>query len=127
MLDRHTADALAQFCIAQHWQFAADEWVSWAEKYGMTIAFVAKYLSMTSWYGHEVELDQIAEVNCPAEPSSPGLHVESQAADFNLPFFSAAVRLGIARRRSERSSQPLASPLGAGNSLPPPVAALGRR
>jgi len=52
--------ALAQFCADQYYAFDARAWHR-RSKYDRNASTVAAmYLSMTSWYGHERELERIA-------------------------------------------------------------------
>lgn len=114
-MDRHATELLAQFCIAQRIAFDAHDWIKRMAVDGDAVALAAKYLSMTSWYGHEFELEEIAAGTRLFVDNSSGLHRESKAADFDLPYFSAKVRLGIAQaqvrplQRRERRHQHMAS------------------
>lgn len=99
-MDRQAAEALAQFCIDQRDAFDAGQWLARRDKDGKALALAAKYLSMTSWYGHEAELEGIAvEVYASVGDS---LFSESKAVEFDLPHFSTTVRLGVARQRDRR-------------------------
>lgn len=95
-MDRHATDLLAQFCIAQRNAFDPHDWYMRFDIDGEAVALAAKYLSMTSWYGHEDELEEVVAQTHVFGENSAGLHRESQAMDFDLPYFSARVRLGIA-------------------------------
>lgn len=92
-------DSLAQFCIDQRNAFDAAAWLAKFEEIGEPVALAAKYLSMTSWYGHEVELERISAATRVFADNSNGLHVEQQAMDFDLHAFSIRVRLGLAHAR----------------------------
>lgn len=106
-------DSLVQFCIDQRCAFDADAWWAKFEEVGEPLALAAKYLSMTSWYGHEAELERISAATRVFADNSNGLHVESQAMDFNLHTFSIRVRLGLAHvRRSTRAPQRMDAPPG---------------
>ncbi len=103
-LDRRTPRSLEQFCIAQHDAFAANDWLqrSESEIEADAMARAARYLSMTSWYGYEDELEQIAEAltPCPLVRCDAGLSdVSSVKGDFNLSHFATKVRAGLLRRR----------------------------
>ncbi len=95
-------DSLVQFCIDQRNAFDAAAWLAKFEELGEPVALAAKYLSMTSWYGHEAELDQISATTRVFADNSNGLHMESQAMEFDLHTFSIRVRLGLARARGGR-------------------------
>lgn len=99
-MDRQTTDSLAQFCASQHTDFAAADWQVWSDIDEDAVALAAKYLSMTSWYGHGEELEEIAMKNHFSEKGS-GLHRESQAISFDLPYFSVKVRVSVVRRQLE--------------------------
>lgn len=94
--NRHAADYLVTFCIAQHHAFDENDWMSRSRIDGAAVALAARYLSMTSWYGHEDELHRIAE-NFPfLDEHSSSLHRASRALGFDLPTFAAKVRRGVA-------------------------------
>jgi hypothetical protein len=104
-------DSLVQFCIDQRRAFDAAAWLSKFEEVGEPVALVAKYLSMTSWYGHEAELERISATTQVFADNSNGLHVESKAMNFDLHTFSVRVRLGLAQARcvalaSDRAAAP---------------------
>lgn len=98
-MDRRTTDALAKFCIDQHCCFNSHDWLFLDDIDKKAVALAAKYLSMTSWFGHEDALEEIAERIHAFERNSTGLYRESRLLDFDLPYFSSAVRAGIARAR----------------------------
>ena len=76
-MNRQELDVLTSFCAAQRDHFLADDWTSreLSAVDGRMLALVAKYLSMTSWFGHEEELAGIAEL------MYPGFAMESAFAD----------------------------------------------
>ena len=92
-------DSLVQFCIDQRCAFDAAAWLEKFEEEGDPVALAATYLSMTSWYGHEAELERISASTHAWGDNSNGLHLESQAMDFDLHAFSVRVRLGLAHSR----------------------------
>jgi hypothetical protein len=95
-------ESLTQFCIAQSERFNPDDWGAQLAKNRKALALAAKYLSMTSWYGHEIELDRIVAATQVVGESSLGLYHEAQAIGFDLPYFSYTVRSGITRARMGR-------------------------
>lgn len=118
-MDRRATEMLAQFCIAQRNSFDPHDWYVRFDIDGPAVALAAKYLSMTSWYGHEEELEQIVAGTHLFADNSAGLHRESQLVAFDLPYFSAKVRLGIVAAmlprpapRRERRHQRSVAPLG---------------
>jgi hypothetical protein len=98
-------DSLVQFCIAQSDEFNPDDWDVQFAMNQKALALAAKYLSMTSWYGHEEELERIVAATQDVVESSFGLHRESQAIGFDLPYFSYMVRFGIAQARIGRKAR----------------------
>lgn len=104
-MNKRAADALAEFCIAQRSTFNLHDWLARGDADGKAVAIVAKYLSMTSWYGHAEALEQIAVMLNASYESSEWLHRESRAIDFDLPNFSAKVRFGIVRLQMQQMSR----------------------
>jgi hypothetical protein len=98
-------DSLVKFCIDQRGAFDAAAWHAKFEEAGEPVALAAKYLSMTSWYGHEAELERISAATHLFADDSNGLHLESQAMAFDLHSFSLRVRLGLAYERRTPPSQ----------------------
>ncbi len=98
-MNKQTTDTLARFCIAQSDTFNPNDWFYLNDIDEKAVALAAKYLSMTSWYGHEDSLEKIAEKMHPFIQNSTGLHIESRLIDFDLPYFSSIVRMGIAKSR----------------------------
>ncbi|SMB26012.1 protein of unknown function [Sterolibacterium denitrificans] len=96
-MDKPMTQALARFCVDQSDCFNARDWLRLVEIDTRVVALAAKYLSMTSWYGHEDDLAEIAERLYDFDDDSAALYRESRMLDFDLPYFSSAVRFGIAR------------------------------
>ncbi|OIQ90699.1 hypothetical protein GALL_274290 [mine drainage metagenome] len=91
-MDKLALDALARFCAEQQRRFDPEAWIGRTAIDGKGIAVVAKYLSMTSWYGHEEQLEGIA-----ADISDlAGFQRELQAAGLDLTKLSAKLRHSIA-------------------------------
>jgi hypothetical protein len=103
MIDKQrAAQSLAQFCIAQRGAFDSREWLARKHIDGKAVALAAKYLSMTSWYGHEDELERIAVAIYARSVGEEALFSESKSQDFDLPYFSTTVRICVAQIRTER-------------------------
>jgi len=100
-MDKFTTESLAQFCIAQSNAFDPDDWYVQLAINPEAVTLVARYLSMTSWYGHEEELEQIVAAMHASAGDSHTLQRESRAIGFDLPHFSYTVRIGITRTRIE--------------------------
>ncbi len=103
-MDKRAFDSLTQFCADQSNAFDPHAWSGRTAVNGNAIAMAAKYLSMTSWYGHEAALARIAETTQGDFASGAGFHRELQAMGFDLGHFSAAVRYAIALRQEAQPS-----------------------
>lgn len=99
-MNQPTLDSLARFCADQRQAFESDAWLNRSDADRRTIAVVAKYLSMTSWYGHEDELVSIATEIDPEVSNDIGFDGEATAIGFDLTHFSATVRYRIALQRA---------------------------
>lgn len=99
-MDKLTTDVLARFCIEQGTLFNSHDWLLLSDIDQKVVALAAMYLSMTSWYGHEDDLESIADQIHVFECNSAGLYCESRLLDFDLSYFSTAVRAGITRARA---------------------------
>lgn len=103
VMHKRATESLAEFCIAQRNAFDP---VDWYMRFGIdreAVPLAAKYLSMTSWYGHQEDLDRIASsMHCFVE-NSRGLYHQSKAIGFDLSIFSARVRAGVMQKRTERA------------------------
>lgn len=107
-MDRHTTSALAKFCVDQCNTFNFRDWLLLQGIDDKAVALAARYLSMTSWYGHEDELEEIATRIHAFEQNTSVLYDESRQIDFDLPYFSVMVRYGVLRARAhwhEQSAQ----------------------
>jgi hypothetical protein len=91
-ISKQEAASLAQFCADQYYEFNANTWLQRSTQDRNASAVAAKYLALTSWYGHEVQLERIAAVSM----ASCG-HTQSDGLD--LAAFSASVRYAIALKR----------------------------
>ena len=105
-MDRQATESLARFCIQQRNAFDPDDWYQRSETDGKVVALAAKYLSMTSWYGHDDELVDIAAKIHPGLESGAGLYGEAQAMGFDWPYLSTSVRIGIALQQVQQAVPP---------------------
>lgn len=98
-MDKRTTASLAKFCVDQSSTFNAHDWLLHENIDEKAVALVARYLSMTSWYGHEDDLAEIVEGLHGFEDDavSESLHREARELAFDLSLFSAMVRVGIAQ------------------------------
>jgi len=98
-MDEPAFQTLTQFCADQFSTFDSDAWTGTSPIDRRAIAVTAKYLSMTSWYGHEDELERIAVgINVPILNVSQ-LHCETQAIGLDLKTLSVKLRHKIALRQ----------------------------
>lgn len=100
----HVLDPLVRFCAEQVRHFDRDAWRRSDSLDRAALAIAARYLSMTSWYGYEAQLESLAEELSPGISSSETFQREAFANGFDLSYFSVAVRFDIVtRHRNERS------------------------
>lgn len=106
-MDRQAIDRLARFCASQSGRFDIQAWLGFSEADTKAVGLAARYLSMTSWYGYEDDLAEIAgKLGVDADVSdSIGLYLEARTLGFDLSYFSAAVRLGIARTQGRSAHE----------------------
>ena len=106
-MDTQAYDSIVQFCVEQHVNFDVQAWRRRSAADRKLIAVTAKYLSMTSWFGHEDQLERLAVEFDPCLVDSSEFDRESGAIGFNLAFFSSAVRFGIAARKAPATRVPV--------------------
>jgi len=103
-------ESIAQFCVEQHGRFDPLAWKRRGAADRKLVAVAAKYLSMTSWFGHEDQLERIAVDIDSALADDTRFNRELGSIGLDLALFSASVRCGIA---SQRAPIPKARPQGA--------------
>ena len=59
-MDRDALSGIEEFCAAQYYSFDAEAWLERARRDGLRVAAAAEYLALTSWYGHEEALKDVA-------------------------------------------------------------------
>lgn len=91
--------ALAQFCADQYYAFDARAWKRRSQYDHHASSVAALYLSMTSWYGHEGELERIAADAHTLNESGEAFHRLEQEGQFDPAQFSSMVRSEIAKRQ----------------------------
>ena len=103
-MNEQESAALAQFCADQYFAFDAHAWHkrSLYDHHASTVA--AMYLSMTSWYGHEDELERIASDSRVLHTSGEAFRRVAQASTFDPEQFSKRVRFEIGLRRAGNDS-----------------------
>jgi hypothetical protein len=100
-MDKQASGTLANFCASQQATFDARAWLSQGTADPKAYAVAAKYLSMTSWYGHEEELERVATQLCPALAVREGFDRELRLTGVDLQYFSSSIRYRIALRGAE--------------------------
>lgn len=116
-MDRHTIGTLAHFCASQQKKFDPLAWLSEGAADPKTYAVAAKYLSMTSWYGHDEALERVAMQLCPALAVREEFNRGLLSVELDLQYFSSSVRYRIALRdfgTAPQAGYPLPAPAQAG-------------
>ena len=102
-MEERALDTLSRFCAGQQEAFDRRAWLGQAAADAKAIAVLAKYLSMTSWYGHEEDLERVAVELDSGVAKPEGFEREARAVGFDVRHFSTAIRYEIARRRMSRA------------------------
>ena len=92
-------ESIAQFCVEQHGSFDPHAWKRRSVADRKLVAVTAKYLSMTSWFGHEDHLERIAVDIDAGLADDMEFNRELGSIGLDLALFSASVRCGIAARK----------------------------
>ncbi|TRZ66479.1 MAG: hypothetical protein D4S02_06805 [Rhodocyclaceae bacterium] len=92
-------ELLAHFCADQRSEFNRDRWLVGNPLKSRLLAVIAHYLSMTSWYGHEVELELIAEELLPGISDKRCFNSELRELAPDISYLSATIRYRIEMRR----------------------------
>ena len=95
-MNNQTIDELTDFCAIQYYDLNADEWLRRIDQYSGAPVVLARYLSATSWYGHSVELERIADT---AETARAGTRASTPAVD--IARFSGVIRFRIALMQAQ--------------------------
>jgi hypothetical protein len=95
-MNNQIIDELTDFCAIQYYDFNADEWLRRIDQYSGAPVVLARYLSETSWYGHSVELERIADT---AETSRTGKPSGTTSVD--IARFSGVIRFRIALMQAQ--------------------------
>lgn len=85
------------------------------------LAVTARYLSLTSWYGLETELEAIAEGLLPGISVRQRFGSELHGLALDIPYLSATIRYRIALRRLAEQPAPRQAPFA---SMPRRIHAL---
>jgi len=99
-MDKHDLELLTQFCTDQRANFDPKAWEPGTRSIdSRLLAVTAQYLSMTSWYGHEIELELIAEALLPGISDKRRFNGEMKDLAVDIPYLSATVRYRSEMRR----------------------------
>ena len=98
-MNNQAYESIAQFCVEQHTRFDPQAWRRRGAADRKLVAVAAKYLSMTSWFGYEEQLERIAVDIDAGVADSQEFNRELGSIGLDLALFSASVRCGIASRR----------------------------
>jgi hypothetical protein len=93
-------ESIAQFCVEQHSKFDPQAWKRRSVADRRLVAVAAKYLSMTSWFGYEDELERIAVDIEAGLADNDEFNRELSSIGLDLALFSASIRCGIAARKA---------------------------
>lgn len=98
-MDHDAHPGIEEFCAAQYYAFDAGAWIARAQRDGLRVAAAAEYLALTSWYGHEDELaDVAARIRAQIGRDAP--------EQFALARFSARTRYLLAQRQNGPDGRP---------------------
>ncbi len=95
-MNEQTISELTDFCAVQYYDFNADEWLCRIDQYSGAPIVLARYLSATSWYGHSMELERIADT---AENARTGKLAGTPSVD--IARFSGVIRFRIALMQAQ--------------------------
>jgi len=98
-MDKLDLELLTQFCTNQRSDFDPNAWKRGHPIDSRLLAVIAHYLSMTSWYGHELELEVIAESLLPGISDKRRFNSELRDLAIDMPYLSATVRYRTEMRR----------------------------
>ena len=99
-MEKQETDALAEFCVDQHFAFDTQAWLRRNKYDHNASAIAAMYLSLTSWYGHEKELERICANALTIHASGAEFQRAAQSASFDAATFASQVRRGITALRT---------------------------
>jgi hypothetical protein len=91
--------AIEEFCAAQYYAFDAEAWLERARRDGPRVAAAAEYLALTSWYGHEEALMNVAA-------RIRDLLGRGEGSPLSLARFSGRTRYLLARRQQGPDVEP---------------------
>jgi len=98
-MDKHDLELLTEFCTEQRWNFDPNAWHSPQCVDSRLLAVTARYLSMTSWYGHELDLEMIGEALLPGISDKRRFDAVLAELSIDIPYLSATVRYRSEMRR----------------------------
>lgn len=116
-MNQQESEALAQFCADQYYAFDARAWHQRSQYDRNASTVAALYLSMTSWYGHEDELERVAAGALALHTSGEDFRGSARASSFDSARFSAMVRSEIAARQTGNVAPLTTAPQNRGATL----------
>ena len=102
---KQTLAPLARFCAAQRRAFDLRAWFAQRSIDRRDLAIAALYLSMTSWYGYEAALKEIAEELHPGIGLGGTFAEQMHDTQFDLARFSATTRYWIHQPALEQTPE----------------------
>ncbi|MCX7174561.1 MAG: hypothetical protein NT159_11700 [Proteobacteria bacterium] len=105
-MDKHDLELLTEFCAEQRSNFNPNSWEHGSRIDSRPLAVTAHYLSMTSWYGHELELELIAESLLPGISDKRRFNSELKELAMDIPYLSATIRYRTEMRRVAEGTSP---------------------
>ncbi|MFA6311152.1 MAG: hypothetical protein WCV99_06120 [Sterolibacterium sp.] len=98
-MDKDALELLTAFCADQRADFDPKAWQRAQRIDSRLLAVTAHYLSMTSWYGHELELEIIAESLVPGISDKRRFNSELRDLAVDIRYLSATIRYRTEMRR----------------------------
>lgn len=105
-MDKQSLELLTAFCADQRSNFDTKAWECAQRIDSRLLAVTAHYLSMTSWYGHELELEMIAESLLPGISDKRRFNSELRHLAMDIRYLSATIRYRTEMRRVVERTAP---------------------
>ena len=105
-MDKHDLELLTEFCTEQRWNFDPKAWQLAQRIDSRLLAVTARYLSLTSWYGHEQELEVIGEALLPGVSNKRRFDGVLEELSVDIPYLSATIRYRSEMRRIVAGTSP---------------------
>lgn len=99
-MKKNDLEVLVLFCADQRSAFSFKRWLAGNPIDARLLGVTARYLSMTSWYGHDLELESIAEALLPGISDRLRFYTEVHDLRIDIPYLSATIRYQSEQRRT---------------------------